>query len=97
MEAEGKAEHQDKSGEADHQRERDLRQGAEAQRCNELRSGAVANGENEQAEENCLENRRNDEVTELADDHGHYQGTSGGADRETKNFEAPEDGADRNR
>ena len=77
---EGEAEHQDKSGEADYQRERDLRQSAEAQRCEELRSGAVADGENEQAEENCLENRRNDEVTELADDHGHYQGTSGGAD-----------------
>src|SRR5882757_3490975 len=97
MKGEGKAKDQDKSGAADHQRDRHLRQGAEAQGCEELRSGAVADGENEQAEENCLENRRDDEVTKLADDHRDNQGTGGGADRETKNFKAPEDGADRDR
>ncbi|MGY3143855.1 hypothetical protein ACVWYQ_000854 [Bradyrhizobium sp. USDA 3397] len=90
-------EHQDEPRGADHQREHDLCQSPHAQRGEEFRSRTVADRENEQAEQNRPEDRREREAPELSDQHGDDQDAGGSSDREAANPDAAEDGADRDR
>ena len=75
----------------------DLCQRPQAQRSKELRPRAVADREHEQAEQDRLEQRGNREGAELAEDNGDDQRARRRADGEAEEFEAAEDGADRDR
>ena len=93
----GKYENDDEAGAAEHERERDLRQGPDAQRGKELGSGPVADREHEQAEEDDPQQGWKREGAELPDQDGNDERARRGADRKAADPDAAKNGAERDR
>ena len=91
MEDKGENENEGQAGDADDHGHADLRQRAEAQRGKEFRPRFIADREDEQAEEDRLEQRRDHESSELSKEHGHDQRAGRGADRKSLDLEPPEE------
>ena len=91
MKEKGENENDGEAGEADDHGDADLRQRAQAQRSKEFRARFIADREDEQAEEDDLEQRRDHEGSELSKHHRHDQRAGRGADRKSLDLEPPEE------
>ena len=86
----GEDQNQGQAGDADDHGDANLRQRSQAERSEELRPRFISDREDEQAEEYRLEQRRNDEMSELSKQYGHYQRAGRGAHRESLELEPSE-------
>src|SRR5262245_33284890 len=90
MQRVGKDENSDEPTRSYHQRQHDLRERLQAQRGKKLRSGAIADGEHEQAEEDRLQQRRDNDGPKLSENDSNDQNAGGNAESKTADTNAPE-------